>query len=421
MCTSVTGLRYRLTIPNYLAVRAMDTVLPRAMASGRIPGLEYAQTRPPDLPGSDWVRLRPTLSGICGSDMSLLTGRSSPALSPFTSFPAVLGHEILAEVREVGEEAHGISAGDRVVVDPFISCEMRGLEPCPSCRSGQRCLCTQTAEGSLAPGMLIGFCRDLPGGWSEEIVVHRSQVYPVPDDMPDRVAVLVEPLSIGLHAVLRHPPERGSHVMILGGGTVGLAVLAALRLLEIECKVTVVARYPFQAELAARLGADTIADRAERAAVEVARATSYRPLKGAPVYTGGFDWVYDCVGSRDSVDASMRVAGPGGMVMLVGCAGEVSRLDLSFIWARELTITGSYGYASELSLEGAPHTFDLALGLLDGRRDYPIADMVTHVFPLASWREAMRVNLMRARHGAIKTVFDCQHAVPTHSANAAST
>lgn len=402
------GLRYRLSIPNYLAVRTMDRWTPGMMASGRIPGLDYVHAKPAALPDSDWLRLRPLFCGICGSDMALLTGKSSPALSPFTSFPVILGHEILAEVSETGDGVQGLSVGDRVVVDPYISCEMRELVPCQPCSTGQRCLCTHTAEGSLSPGMLIGFCHDLPGGWSEDMIVHRSQVYPVPAEIPDDVAILVEPLSIGMHAVLRHPPEKGAHVLIMGGGTVGMAVLAALRLLDLECHVTMLAKYPFQAEMATKLGADAIQHRAGTAAVEITKAKAYKPIKGKPVYAGGFDWVYDCVGSRRSVDESMRVAGPDAKVMLVGCAGEVSRLDLSFVWAKELHITGSYGYSTEGTIEGQPHTFELVLRLLTERPDYPLADLVTHRFPLHAWREAMGVSLKRGRNGAIKTIFDCR-------------
>lgn len=408
MDASTRGLRYRLSIPNYLAVRAMDNLLPLAMSSGRIPGLSYTATPPLELPGPDWLRLRPLLSGICGSDMALLTGKSSPALSPFTSFPAVLGHEVLAEVTECGAEVRGVNVGDRVVIDPFISCEMRGLEPCPSCRTGQRCVCTQTAEGSLSPGMLVGFCRDLPGGWSGEMIAHRGQVYCVPAEIPDDVAVLVEPFSVALHAVLKLVPEPRSRVLVLGGGTVGLLVLSALRLLKLDCHVTVIARYAVQAEMARRLGADAVHEQAGAAAIDVTGASRYKPLKGRPVYTGGFDTVYDCVGSGRSLDESMRVAGPQGRAVIVGCVGEVSRLDMTFVWARELYVTGSYGYAMEHDLEGKPHTFDLALDLLRGNSDYPLGELVTHRFPLSSWLEAMRVNLRRSQSGAIKTIFDCR-------------
>ncbi len=427
------AIRYRLSIPGYLAARAAGRWLPRLLASGWIPGLAYVTLDPMALPGPEWVRLRPLLAGICGSDLALLTGRSSAALSPFTSFPAVLGHEVVARVMETGAAVPDLAPGQRVVVDPVISCYVRGLEPCPLCRGGRPALCLRAADGPLAPGMLVGYCRDLPGGWSEEMVVHRSQLHPVPAGLPDPVAVLVEPLSVGLHAVLKLPPEPQRRVLILGAGTVGLCVLAGLRLLGLSCHVTVVARHAFQAQVARRLGADLVVGEGRQcppaagrsdaivegrrepvaglepvtgwgswagrgaggAAVQVAGARPYRPLRGRPVYAGGFDWVYDCVGSASSLDDALRVAGPLGRVVVVGCAGEVPHLDWTFVWARELQVVGSYAYGREPSLDGAPHTFEVALRLLMERPSYPLAALVTHRFPLSRWREALWAALHR--------------------------
>ena len=401
------GLRYRFSIPNYLAARADQRLGARRVRSGRIPGLEEVRIAPPELPGADWLRVRPRLSGICGSDLALLLGKSSPALSPFSSFPAVLGHEVVADVVETGAEAVEVAAGDRVVVDPVIACAMRRLEPCPSCARGEPGLCTQSAEGALAPGMLIGFCRDLPGGWGEEMVVHRSQAHAVPAVLSDEAAVLVEPLSVALHAVLKHPPDPGCRVLIVGAGTIGLLVLAALRLLDRDVDVTILVRHPVQATMAEKLGADRVSSGdAGQAAVDVAGARRYRPIAGRPVYAGGFDWVYDCVGSARSLDEGLRVAGPRGNVVLVGCAGVVPRLDCTFVWARELRVTGSYVYGREASLPDAPHTFRLALGLLAERPDHPLPELVTHRFPLRRWREAMATSLRRGRSGVIKAAFD---------------
>jgi L-iditol 2-dehydrogenase len=408
---TVRFLRYQLTIPTYLATQAAGRFLPGLLASGRIPGLTYTHGGRLALPGPDWLRLRPRLAGICGSDIALLTAKSSPALSPFTSFPAVLGHEVVAQVSETGDAVRGVRLGDRVVVDPVISCQVRGLEQCVSCLQGQAALCLRAADGPLAPGMLAGFCRDLPGAWSEEMVVHRSQVYPVPPEVSDEVAVLIEPLSVGLHAVLRLPPEPGSRVLVVGAGTVGLCVVAALRLLAIPCSVTVVARYAFQAQVARTLGADVVIlskeGGAEKAAIQETGARAYRPLRGRSVYAGGFDWIYECVGSPRSLDDSLHVAGPRGKVVVVGCPAEIPRLDWTFVWARELHVVGSYVYAQEPAFDGA-HTFEVALRLLAEHPTHPIAGLVTHRFPLSQWREALGVSLGRGRHGAIKVVFSTQ-------------
>ena len=178
------------------------------------------------------------------------------------------------------------------------------------------------------------------------------------------------------------------------------------------CDVTVLARHPHQAELARSFGATMVLERGTpgEAAVEIAGARRYQPIRGKPVYAGGFDWVYDCVGSAATVDDSLRVAGPKGQVMLVGCAAEVPKLDLSFVWARELQITGSYVYGPERSLDGAPHTFDVAMDLIQQRPDIDLSSIVTHVFPLNEWQSAMHTSLVRGKESAIKIVFDC--AVP---------
>lgn len=403
------ALRYSFSIPNYLAVRAADRLPLPILDSGRIPGLAEIEAESRPLPGPEWVRLKPRLCGVCGSDIAMLKNTSSPAMSPFVSFPVIPGHEIVADVAEVGAAAGEITVGQRVIVNPLISCEMRGLPPCRSCASGEPGLCTSAAEGSLSPGMLIGFCRDLPGGWSEELIVHRGQVFPVPESLSDNAAVLVEPLSVAVHAVLKAPPPPESKVLIVGAGSIGLLVLAALKLLRNKAHVTILTRHAVQEQMAKRLGADVVLRGAGAgdAATQIAGAKRYKPIKGKPVYAGGFDWVFDAVGSSRSVDESLRVAGPHGRVVMVGCAAEVPRLDLSFVWARELQITGCYVYGVEATFEGA-HTFDVTMRLLAEHPELPIADLVTHTVPLAKWREALSISLKRGNHSAIKVVFDCQ-------------
>lgn len=405
------ALQYNFSIPNYLAVRAADKLPGRWLESGKIPGLTEIEREPIPLPGPDYARLKPLLCGICGSDISMLTNRSGPALTPFTSFPLTPGHELVAEIVELGPDAaneEGISIGQRVVLNPVISCYMRGVEPCRPCRTGEPGLCTRTADGSLSPGMLTGFCRDLPGGWSTDMVAHVSQLVPVPDEISDEVAVLIEPLSVAFHAVLKDPPPPWAKVLIIGSGSIGLFVLAAMRMLGIKSNITILARHPLQAEMAEALGADQVLRGASAgdAAVQIAGARAYKPIKGKPTYAGGFDWVYDCVGSTESVDASLRVAGPHGHIVLVGCAAETNHLDLTFVWNRELQITGCYVYGRENGMEGKPHTFRVTMEMLLGHPGVDLSRLITHRFRLDQWQEAMQVSLARGKHGAIKTVFD---------------
>ena len=290
------ALEYKFSLPNYVAVRTADRLPLGMIGRGSIPGLREIAPASKPLPGPNWVRIAPTLTGICGSDISTLLNRSSAALVPFSSFPMVPGHEIVGRVREVGDQVRDLTVDQRVVVMPVISCQIRGLEPCDSCARGESGTCTNTTEGDFSAGMLIGYCRDLAGGWSQEMVAHRSQIYALPDGIPDRVAVLIEPFSVAVHAVLRDPPPDDAKVLIIGSGTIGLLVLAAMRLLGKKCDVTLLARRKQQAELAEKFGATRVLQRksAGDAAIEVTGARKHRLIKGGHVYAGGFDWVFDC-------------------------------------------------------------------------------------------------------------------------------
>jgi threonine dehydrogenase-like Zn-dependent dehydrogenase len=403
------GLRLGASGLNQRVLRLVGRRLP-AMTGGWMPWLALSRYAIPALPGPGWVRIRPLLAGICGSDTALLTGRASPILSPFASFPAILGHEVVGVVEEAGS-ASAARLGERVVVDPIISCFVRGLDPCPACRDGLPALCRHAADGSLSPGMLIGYCRDLPGAWSEAMLAHASQLYRVPDAVSDEAAVLVEPLACSLHAVLAARPAPGEKVLVVGGGTIGLGVVLALRMLDPGADVTAVVRHRLQASLAERMGASRVVldrggDGPRRAAVEVTGARAHRPIVGAEVLTGGFDLVFDGVGSRGSVDASLRVVAPRGRLVLLGTAGELEHLDLTLAWARELRVIGSYVYGREASLPGAQHTFEYLLERLAAPGAPPVAEMVTHRFGLGRWRQAMVVATGRRRHASVKVVFD---------------
>jgi threonine dehydrogenase-like Zn-dependent dehydrogenase len=402
------AVQYTFSIPNYLATRAADKLPLGWYEKGKIPGLKLvdAPTRP--LPGPDWMRVRPRMAGICGSDTSLLHGTSSPALSPFVSFPAVLGHETIGDVIEAGSEVTNVGVGDRIAVMPLIDCAIRGLDPCPACSGGDPGLCLNCADGDYSPGLMLGFCKDLPGGWSDELFVHASQAFAIPESISDDNAVLIEPFSVATHAVLRNPPAPGAKVLIIGAGSIGLLVLAALRMLGYENDITMLARRAKQEELATAFGATRVLMRtsAADAAISVTGARPFKPVIGDPTLSGGFDWVYDCVGNDRSVKDSLAVAGPRGQIMMVGCAGQIGKLDLTFVWSRELAITGSYVYGVESSLDDRPHTFDVALRLMAEHPEIRLGDIVTHRFTLDQWREAMAVSMARGTHGAIKVVFD---------------
>jgi L-iditol 2-dehydrogenase len=408
----VTGVVYDFRPGRWLMARVAGRLLP-TLYDGPLSCLRLRSWPDRSLPGPRWVRVRPLLAGICGSDLALITSHTSPVLSAFTAFPVVLGHEVVAEVVEAGPAVEHLAVGDRVVVNPFFGCEVRNISPpCPWCAKGLVALCQNAAEGALAPGMLMGFCPDQPGAWSTECVVHASQCFPVPASLTAEQAVLVEPLAVGLHAALLAVPKPGDNVLVVGGGMIAFSVLAALSWLASGAYVVHSFWESFQAPISARFGAHAQALR-ETPALLAKRVDgrAYRPRLGPLVFTGGYDVVFDCVGSPASMDTALRLARPGGRVVLVGSASTLPGVDWAFVWSRELTVMGSMAYGPEAALGGG-HTFDWVLRYL-ASTDLPVADLITHRFPLSAYRAAIRANLQRGRHRALKVVFDPSLASPS--------
>ncbi|MDQ5811386.1 MAG: alcohol dehydrogenase catalytic domain-containing protein, partial [Actinomycetota bacterium] len=157
------ALRYRKSVPRYLLMRA-GTKRIKGLETSRFSPLQLEEIPEPKLPTPEWVRVRPLLSGICGSDLGTLSSENSPYFSPLTSPPFVLGHEVMGVV---AEDNGDFRAGERVVLEPALGCEVRAVDPpCPYCAAGRYALCLNVAKGAISPGIQTGFCRDTGGGWS---------------------------------------------------------------------------------------------------------------------------------------------------------------------------------------------------------------------------------------------------------------
>jgi threonine dehydrogenase-like Zn-dependent dehydrogenase len=349
--------------------------------------LNLADIDEPELPGPDWQRIRPRLAGICGSDLSTIDGKSSRYFEPIVSFPFVPGHEIVADTED----------GRRVVVEPVLNCGPRGIDPpCSFCAAGLTGSCQNLTLGRLEPGLQTGYCHDTGGGWSTALVAHESQLHPVPDDMSDEAAVMVEPAACAVHAARRPVADQPSTVVVLGAGTVGLCTIAAVRRYLRPGTLLASAKHPEQRKLAVELGADVVVEPGEvRRAV---RRISRSPMVGDSVGEGA-DLVYDCVGSADSIDDALAVVRPREQLVLVGMPGRVA-VDLTALWHKEIRLVGAYAYGRE---EGGDRTFDLAFDLV---RDARLERLVSAAYPLDRYREAIDHAANAGSRGAVKVVFD---------------
>ncbi|MFC1834060.1 alcohol dehydrogenase catalytic domain-containing protein [Thermodesulfobacteriota bacterium] len=217
--------------------------------------LQLIEMPQPTIVSPQWVKIRSIMSGISDLDEGMILNQDPATFGAFVSFPFVPGNENLGIVTEVGDEARGIEVGERVVVNPLLSCEARQVEElCPSCTLGEPSACRNFANGILSPGLMIGSCKDTAGGWGDCFIAHKSQIRPIPQHMDSDTAILIPEFSRVIRAVLKHRPTPGDRVLVVGGGSMGLLTLKALELFGGEAKITLVVEYPFEADVARKLG-----------------------------------------------------------------------------------------------------------------------------------------------------------------------
>jgi len=415
----MSSLVFERSLPRFAAARVVSS-----FGSGRSAGigpLRLVERDAPRVPAEGWFHVDPVLSGICGSDLATLDGRSSRYFEDIVSFPFVPGHEVVGTLSEdaVGADGAALPAGSRVVLQPVLGCAARGIEPpCPACLAGQVGNCGRIAFGHIRPGLQTGFCADTGGGWSSTgLVAHASQLYAVPGGLSDTDAVTTEPVACAVHAVLAAPIAQGDVVAIVGAGTLGLLVIAALSHLASAGRcptpsaILVGARYPHQQRLASELGCTEALppDQLARAVRRHSRSLSYGGASGTTAtLSSGADVVIDCVGSAESIEQSIAMVRPRGTVSLVGMPGKV-HVDLAPLWHREVRLAGAYAYGTERGRDGgdAPRdgvsTFSLAFDVVAAQRT---GRLVTATYPLTRFEEAVAHAGAAGRRGAVKIAFD---------------
>jgi threonine dehydrogenase-like Zn-dependent dehydrogenase len=267
--------------------------------------------------------------GICGTDVHIVEGvsRSSP--------PVVLGHEYAGVVEECGTAVHGLVPGDRVAIDPNISCGT-----CYYCRRGLVHLCANLRALGV----------DIDGGMAEYSLVPAAQAYKLPKDMPRDLAPFVEPVSCAVHGIDRANIHAGDTVVIIGGGTIGLVMMQLARNAG-AARILVLEPIEHKRAMARTLGADAVVD-SGMAGTE----------KAVQEFVGvGADVVIDCTGKLETARSAIQYARRGGTVELFGVTpiGQTIPLEPNLVYFKELTIVGSYVN---------PNTFDRAITLLSSCR-----------------------------------------------------
>ena len=374
----------------------------------------------------DWVVTKPRLVGICGSESKAVFLDYASLVDPanssdmrqhpmknFVSTPHVMGHEVIADVVSVGPRAEGLEPGDRVALNPWLTCVTRGVSPiCPACEAGNLSQCHSFGKGAFAPGIHIGMCADVNGGFAEFMPAHDSMLFKVPDRLSDEQVVFADPFAVSLRAVTRHPPSPGSKVLVYGAGALGQCAIAILRALYPTVEVMAVTRFEAQRQLAESFGALTVLPEPRLEVIERVAAWSggvLQPADGLPMaYPGGIDVVYDTVGKRETFEVGARVMRARGTIVKAGVHGPTFWEDTP-LYFKEVSLVGSNAFGFEeidgVRQHGIAHYLDL---VADGRVD--LTGMLTHTFALKDWRDAFTALATQADSGAIKVAFDQRHA-----------
>jgi threonine dehydrogenase-like Zn-dependent dehydrogenase len=384
------------------AASAIGGRLDRRAYVSRFAPVRVEEVEEQPLPAADWVRVETTFSGLCGSDVKqiLLNGSRDNPLTALVSFPHVLGHEVVGRRQDTGE---------RVVLNPWLSCVPRGIDPpCEACRDGRYPWCRNFRSGGLPVSIHLGNCAAAAGAHAERFAAHESQLFVIPGDISDEAAVLADPVSVSLRSILLAPPPAdGQPVLVYGSGTLAFAVIALLRHLYPDCEVWAATRPGARAALATRLGAHAVLSTAPDSLVaQVARRVEATPLKP----WSKRDWlqdgpavVYDTIGSVETVETSLRLLTTGGTLVVSGVEPP-RRFEWTPLYFKELRVIGSNGFGVEtvggVAKHAMEHYFDFIRAGLD------VTPVITHRFPLARWDDAVLALKDARRTGAVKVLLE---------------
>jgi len=313
-------------------------------------------------PGPDEVLLKVELAGICGSDMHAFHGKH-----PFVKPPIVLGHEFSGVIVQLGsrvdKDRHPL--GQRVAVEPSIHCGT-----CYNCKIGRYNICDELD--------VVGCLSD--GAYAEYIAIRSDKLVPLDESLSFEDGAMLEPLSVGVHALEQGRVRPGDRVLVLGAGTIGLLLAQAAE--AVGAKAAVADMIDYRLNVARELGItrpiNLVKERLEQALAEFA--------------PDGADVIFECVGSAETIRQSIAVARKGIRIVILGVVDEDVLLPVSLIQDRELELVGDLMFTRK--------DFLTAQELIKSGK-VNVRPLQTKIFPLAEVRDAFEY-MMNHKQEALK-------------------
>ena len=309
------------------------------------------QDRPlPVIQSPDEVLIKVKAAGICGSDVHIYHGTS-----PVATYPRVIGHEIAGEIAEVGSAVNLFQKGDRVVMDPVISCGA-----CYQCKIGRSNVCGRLKVRSV----------HVDGGYQEYIVMPQESVHRIPEHLLWEEAVMIEPFTIAEQTCSRAELTAADVVFIMGAGPAGLSILKRAKIAGATCFISDIVDNRLQ--MALRYGADAVIHASRE---DVPAAIS--ELTGGTMASV----VIDAVCTVRSFEEALKVVCPAGRVITLGFNPSPSAIAQFSITARELDVRGTRLHNKK---------FPAVIRLFEEKK-LEVRDMITHRFHFLKIREAMKL------------------------------
>jgi len=262
--------------------------------------IDEPQLRPDD------VRIKPKLTGICGSDVSLFMGHRVPSF-----YPLLIGHEVVGNITAVGVNVDRFKIGQRVILEPNFPCGV-----CSFCRSGRGNIC----PNKKSPGVTV------PGCFAESFAAPAEFVWPVPDKVSDDDAVVIEPLAVSLHALWLSGSQLGDTVAVIGCGSTGLLLIQAA--VAQGMRVFAHDKLESKVEMARKLGAQVRPD------ADVAQLWRDESVTS----------VFECAGASVTVELALSAVPRGAQVILLGLSTSQANFQPLRFVREGLRLSGSIIY-----------------------------------------------------------------------------
>ena len=325
------------------------------------------EQRDPVPPPSGSVRIDVAYTGICGTDLHIFHG----TMDQRVTMPAVIGHEMSGRIAAIGADVTGWTVGDAVTVMP-----LRWCGECAACRDGHQHICHRLD--------FVGI--DSPGSLQESWTVPAALLVRLPEDLPLTHGALVEPTAVAVHDVRRGNIHPGEHVVVIGGGPVGL-LIASVAAAE-GADVRVIELDPARRATAERIGLQTIDPATASADIQA--------------WTGGTgaDVTFEVSGSAGGVTTAIEVLATRGRCVMVAIHSVPREVNLFQMFWRELTLIGARVYVRD--------DFLRAVDLLNSGQ-IPAEALISRIVPLADVSDAFTA---LDGGGVMKILVDCAAGAP---------